>query len=503
MSTGHRSGKSIAGPTLVLGAVAAVLSLLTANPGLTALAVAVLVFVALLTWRAGAPPILPFLCVIQWLQASAKVFHADVQGVELHDLPAAHHLEIGTAATIEEAALLSLAWVATLAVGIRVSRAGTRIVDEREAPAALHLPRLLSLYGGATLAVLALTPFASGGLRQVIVAAADLRWAVVFAVFWTVLRSARSRVWLFAIFAAEVAAGFLSYFASFRVPVYLLAIAVAAGPMAFRARRIVGFAGVAAIALYLGVVWSAVKVDYRQALNQGTGAQIVAIDRVQQASELARLLGSVDRDMLSTGLENLVDRIGYIDYFAYCLEHVPALQPHEDGLLWRQALGHVLQPRLLFPDKPALESDTLIAERYTGLDLMSWTETTSVALGLAAEAYVDFGVPWMFLAALWVGLLYGLAYRVIADRGGFPVLRQAVAVAMLLPLATLEPSTTKFLGGYLTRLLFAFLVVTFVLPYLGRWVSQAPARRITPRVRAVPVPNVDSRLSGEEHVPTR
>lgn len=500
----HRGAqRSIVVPTLGFGAVAATCALFTANPGLSAAAAGALVLVILLTWRPDEPPVLTFLCVIQWLQAAAKVLHADVVGRELHALPAAHHLGIAAAATIEQAALLSLGWVVALGCGVRLTRLGRGTAGEAGGAQAgmLSLRRLLWLYGLATALVLALGPIAGGRARQVVVALADLRWAVVFLVFWCVLRGKHSPLWLLVVFVAEVAAGFLSYFASFRVPVYLLAIAVASGPMLLRPRRVAAFAIVGALALYLGVLWSAVKVEYRDVLNRGTGSQVVAIDRTTQAKELLRLVGTVDRATLDSGFESLADRIGYIDYFAYALEHVPALQPHENGRLWRQALGHVVRPRVLFPDKAELESDTLIAERYTGLDLMSWTETTSVALGLAAEAYVDFGVPWMFLAAIWVGLAYGIALRVIAGRGTLPALRQALAVAALLPLATLELSTTKFFGGYLTRLIFAIVVVKTVLPPIGRWLLSTRAERPTPpRLRTVPA---GSRLAREEHVPTR
>jgi hypothetical protein len=36
---------------------------------------------------------------------------------------------------------------------------------------------------------------------------------------------------------------------------------------------------------------------------------------------------------------------------------------------------------------------------------------TSIAFGYAAESYVDFGIPWMFLPVAAYGALMGVAYR--------------------------------------------------------------------------------------------
>jgi hypothetical protein len=449
-----------------------VLALLTANPALTLLGVLVLALVVVLLHRSGEPPALLFVCAMQWLQAIAKVLHANALGVKLDMLPAAHHLGIAAADTIERSAALSLGWVAAVALGMRLALWNVPVRPARDAPLpdAVMVPRLLVVYLGWTASMFALGGFARGGVQQLIGAIADLRWAVVYVLFWVTLRQPRQRLWLLPVFFVEVAAGFLSFFATFRMPVFLLALAVGAGTVRVRARHLAGFVAVAALALYLGVVWSAIKGEYRTVLNRGTGEQIVDVGRGAQVAELARLFGTVDRTVLEGGLERLVDRVGYIDYFAYSLEHVPALRPHENGRLWRQAVGHVLQPRLFFPGKAELESDTRVAERYTGLDLMSWTETTSVALGMHAEAYVDFGLPWMFVAAVWIGLLCGWLQRAIGRAGRDTLFRDGLLVAMLLPLAGLEPSTTKFFGGYVTRMLVGWVLWKALLQRAAIWV---------------------------------
>jgi hypothetical protein len=41
---------------------------------------------------------------------------------------------------------------------------------------------------------------------------------------------------------------------------------------------------------------------------------------------------------------------------------------------------------------------------------------TSIAFGYAAESYLDFGIPWMFLPVFMFALAMGLVYRVVSVR---------------------------------------------------------------------------------------
>ena len=49
-------------------------------------------------------------------------------------------------------------------------------------------------------------------------------------------------------------------------------------------------------------------------------------------------------------------------YFSYVLERVPSLLPHENGMLTRRALLHILVPRIFFPEKLNLGSDSWLVK---------------------------------------------------------------------------------------------------------------------------------------------
>ena len=75
------------------------------------------------------------------------------------------------------------------------------------------------------------------------------------------------------------------------------------------------------------------------------------------------------------------------------MRNVPNDLPFQDGAHIGATVIHVLQPRLFFPDKPPLLSDTDVVEKYTGLHFGdSSSAGISVSLGYLAELYIDFGV---------------------------------------------------------------------------------------------------------------
>ena len=95
----------------------AVLSLTTANPWLTAASILSLPLYMALLWRKGETPVLLFAVSFQWLQVSAKVFHADVLGVPISDIG---WWLGGSSPSIERAIWLGLIGLAVLAVGMRL-----------------------------------------------------------------------------------------------------------------------------------------------------------------------------------------------------------------------------------------------------------------------------------------------------------------------------------------------------------------------------------------------
>lgn len=442
------------------------LSVATANPELTALAVASLALLALMLWRPGEPPVLLFACGFQWLQGSLKVLYADVVGEEVWRLP-------DTPRGIEEASAWSMGWCVTMAAGIAV----VLRLRRRHLESALHVPAperfgdLLRLYGVWTVVLFVAAPFVPGGLWQALVGLGNLRWAVFFAILAHALRTRENVGLVAAIFAVELIVGFLSFFSAFRTPVFVLALALSEGRMRLRGRHYLGGLAVAALALLLATGWTAIKVEYRAAISGGTNTQVVYVGFVEQAGILFDLVTELDAAALGDGADQLIDRIAYVDFFADTMTFVPRIRRHEEGQLWLAAISHVLMPRAFFPDKAPLEPDTVRAERYTGLWLTQPGAATSIALGAPAESYVDFGVPGMLMPALLFGLFAGFVYA-WSLAGSSALIDRGLAVALVLLLANVENSPAKLLGGFLST----FVIALLLRPVLRRWLArEAPA----------------------------
>ena len=110
-------------------------------------------------------------------------------------------------------------------------------------------------------------------------------------------------------------------------------------------------------------------------------------------------------------MDSLVDRLWMVYYPTLAIERVPDQVPHEDGALMWQAMNHILKPRLFFPDKPAMQSDSVTVRKYSGVAVAGRAQGVSIGFGYVWESYVDYGVPGMFLPILIWGAIMGYAYE--------------------------------------------------------------------------------------------
>ena len=134
---------------------------------------------------------------------------------------------------------------------------------------------------------------------------------------------------------------------------------------------------------------------------------------------------------------------------------MPFVLPHTDGQIMIDALTHLITPRFLYPDKADLESDSEMVRKYSGANVAGADEGTSIAFGYAAESYVDFGLPYMFIPVLIFGFLLGLSYQV-----WFSVIKHRelavslVTVIFWITLYLFERSWVKTLGTTITMMVY-------------------------------------------------
>lgn len=437
------------------------------NGLLAAAAIAVFLIGSLLLWRPGQSPILLFVFGLQWLQASAKVFHANWLGVDIDQM-------MSFGGDVRLATLLSLGALLALAIGMRLAIGSQRSVHAVP-PAGMptHGVNWILLYG--TAAVLALVAQrVSGyvpGLTQPLLALQVWKWACYWALTYVAFssREVSRPVWA-AVFVFELVLGLGDYFSEFKTVLIITLLAL----MASGVRTTVGrWAGLAAITLLLGtmtLVWTAIKIDYRDFVSGGERVQAVTVDFGDRIGKLSELTVALDRDALLSARDRLFERVAYVDFFAAVLQMVPDQMPHEGGAIWIDAITRPFMPRLLFPEKQIID-DSARTNHYTGLGVYGADQGTSISIGYIGESYIDFGKTGMMFVILAFGILMGWIYRRLTTSPMLrPQLAMGLATAILYQAAFLDSSITKTLGGIAVALLVNAIVAKFLVnrfPQLG------------------------------------
>lgn len=448
----------------------------SANPVLTLACVLSLAIGVSLTLGSDGPRLFLFIFGYQWLQASAKVFHADVLNEPINAVA-----DLG--GDVFTSTLYALLAVVVLAAGARLG-----IGRRKKEPEALPLATLVEvdsqrwfvLYAGALAISILLTFFviALPGLRIVLLALMGMKWAFFWLLaYMTFLRPTQVRSYFLMAFGFELLFALGGYFASFKYVFFYSMIAMAAARIRLSRNRVVALAAFGALVLAFGVVWSAVKTEYRAFVSGDDRQQIVAVTYGESIEKLAELVLSLDESGMGRGVDAMVARVGYVEFFGLVLDTVPAYVPFENGRIWLDAVMRPFTPRIFFPDKAEID-DSERTRQYTGRLVAGAAEGTSISVGYVAESYIDFGFPGMFVPIFMWGYLLGRFYAFLAFRSRVcgPI-GQALAVAALLDTALFESSITKSFGGAIAAMIAATLLAQFVLPALLPIVLRVKARR--------------------------
>jgi hypothetical protein len=441
----------------------------SSNPVLTPFAIIVLVVMLQLLWRHGEPPVLAFACTVQWLQASATIFYTDFYKVSLEQANGRIEFETAT--------WLSLIGVFALAVGMRTALLGCRQsygawlaveVGQVNVTKAFIAYLVCFTVGFAASEFSALVP----SLAQPFGALVTLKWVMVFVLTYAVLEQRNGYPLLTAVIFIELALGLLGFFAAFKNVFFILLIVAMTSPLALRGRRLVLTAAAAVGLFFFGVVWSAVKAEYRDFINAGTEQQVALVSTENRMTELGNLVGNLSWDHFTSGLDNLVLRVGYTNLFALTLMNVPGQVPYENGRLWLESLKHIAMPRLLFPEKASVD-DSERATLYTGVQVAGAEQGTSIGIGYIAESYVDFGPFGMFGPIFPLGFGLGFVYRAFVVYPRQKLLSAAVVTAIIVFNSyAIETSNIKIVGGTVTMLLgFVALLLTLRSP-VGKWLFE-------------------------------
>lgn len=424
---------------------------------------------ALMFWLAGGPrayPVHLWILGICWLSVICDVIVADLEGRTITDDPGAYSAR---------AIIYSLCALLVMAAGIRCAKpvagrlwpgrlqfknAAAQIADPP-----IEINRLLISYGAAAAlgALLDLVAWRIPGLTQPILAFTLVKYVAVYLLAARVFESQQGYGLLFLVAVFEILTGMVSFFSAYKEAIFVMLIAFASARHRLSIRAV--FISIMAIGtvLWISIVWTVVKDEYREIMpNMAIG---------EKFDYMANRYLDDDIDY-QRGLVLLLKRIGYTTLYSRVLASQDAGIITPDYDFYKNAVVHVLTPRLLFPDKAQL-NDSDKTTKLLGTDI---DEETSIGVGYVAEAQVDFGFPMLLAPLCGVGLLLGLAAEYFMSRASPLSLRQAFMVATLFNCFVFETDIDKSLGGFVTGFLAMAVALKFGYPFVRTWLY-GPASR--------------------------
>lgn len=456
---------------LLLAIIALGGSSLSANFVLWLECVATAVLVIWILGGRRAPIALLWVCGLTWLQITADVLLADLNGLVMEGTWLGQY----SALAIEQ----SLTALVVLALGMRFGNRLGRLTFRREKRSAavaaqaggLRLQRLLLCYfvARAVVTVLGVVAHVVPALEQPLLTLGYLRYAFLYLVALQIFEKNRGYGWLSLIMAFEIGTGMIAYFSEYKEPILITLFAFMASRRRVNVPALLYGAAALACVTWLSLIWAEVKPEFRAGYG-GRGVH-------ENLTWMSQRIFSTGIDY-NDAAQKLVSRIGYTSLYTKIIERSDAgLVPQLD-LYWG-AVEHVLKPRLLFPNKAAL-NDSMLTTELTGIEI---GPNTSIGVGYVAEAYVDFGFPWMLVPIGLIGVMLGWMSMYFLTRRVHPAVREAIAIATLFTQFAFAANIDKALGGCVIAFVGMALMLKYGYRLVAPWLA-APGRPALPYTAA-------------------
>jgi hypothetical protein len=368
--------------------------------------------------REAGPPVAGLAFANQWLQVMAGIVWFVLSGRMITEMRTPVYRPM---------VLLGLASIAVLfggfylAAGIRKHRT---IGDKGWKTLPWTTNQIAVAYVGLAAASGILTELAwsTAGLTQAILVFSRVRYLLLFLLVTRLVRPTPKWTWIAATLFLELTLGFAGFFAEFREPLIIAAIAVfgAMDRKRFRTWAILGC--LAALAISSALIWTAIKPVIRKSYV----GYATRTERLNAVLTVTGMQFSKNAELWKYEGDSMVSRIWSVYFPSLALKRVPSVLPFENGAILKGAIENVITPRLFFPDKPQLPSQSDEVRKYAGVWVGGRETNTSYAFGYVGESYVDFGIPYMFVPIFVLGVLIGLGYRYLSGRLRYDELRVGV-----------------------------------------------------------------------------
>jgi hypothetical protein len=460
----HLDFKLVLKGTGVLACFCLLLAPLSPNPLAFAMGAAVPWVCLRIIYTPTMPAALIYLFIWEWLEIFARVIQAWVDGEGLADSLSGPN--------VPRAFWYMMASLVVLALAFRAGLAKVRLPTpaQRTAHYRWTVRQMAVLYGCGFLVSTAATVLGRGGLSQPAEALGHVKVVALFTLFVYTMSTGRGRKLMLGVVLFEVAIGFTGFLSDFRSVFVFLGIAAITARIRWRFSTgvlcVLGLVSLTTLALF----WTSVKGAYREYAAQSADSQTIVIPLSERMDYLGKkALNFGDTDFGATSYALLV-RFAYVDIFASVID-VQELSPEPIFMRqWKEALEHVFEPRIFFPEKADL-SDSEVYMRLTRRFLYDQiSEGTSISVGYMGENFADLGFPGMLLGIAALGLILALCLRTLISFNLPQVMREGVAMAFMFSMARdgVEVSLPKVLGAALMFMIVFVPILKFGAPRLVR-----------------------------------
>lgn len=439
--------------------IGGIYALTSHNPTITFVAILFPLVLIKLLWKTNEAPFLFFALLTQSLAVVVKVFYSnaiDVDFTQVHDNPT----------HIVSAFYLSLIGLFSISLGMHlvIKTFDLRSLDYIEAGKKFSNKKLIRIYiiSAIVYPTLFALSFRLGGLQQPIYELLQFKWAIFVILLVNSFATGNVKNFLM-IFFIEVILSFTGYFSAFKDYFFIFFI----GLLIVSRNRLkpsyaIALLLIAGAGLYIMVIWEHVKPEYRLYLSSGQAAQVSTKSNGESLSKLYSLIAETNQEGIADGFYKTVNRLSYIDFLSATEAQVPSNIAHTNGSLWSGALERVFEPRILFPNKKAID-DSEKARLYTGHDYAGADRGASISLGYIAESYVDFGEIGMHVPLFLFGILIGLIYKSVLMNSPNILVGTALVVPLYIEIYNYEKALDKVVGGVFMYFIIYLVVKRFLL----------------------------------------
>ena len=419
--------------------------------------------------RPGMPVAVVYIFIWQWLQIFTRVLQSVVDNKSI-----ANGLYGPNVARAYWYMLASLV-VMALAMRLVLGNLKPPTVQDRTAHFEWRPLDLFSLYIGMLFVAVGcrFASYALPALDQPLDAVARLKIVLLFMLFGTVMMTGRNTNLLWGAVALEIVLGFTGLLSDFRGVFIYLAIAALAARIPLKGTTVAAGLACAGFLVFLALFWTSVKAEYREFATGSSDSQNVKVALDARFGYLGNRLASSDAIDWDMAAYALLVRLAYTDIFGSVIGVQETAPEQVFVRQWQDAVGHVVKPRFLFPNKASL-SDTEVYVRLARGDSSEQVRLgTSISVGYMAENFVDFGFPGMLGGIFVIGLMYGIAIRYFMALKLPWILREGIVVGFVFGVAHngVEMSLPKILGAAVMFVAVYALLARFVFPSALNWLK--------------------------------